>query len=39
MHRSDEWTPANLAEQLKTAFAPSLTPLERSGDIFAWDPI
>jgi NAD(P)-dependent dehydrogenase (short-subunit alcohol dehydrogenase family) len=39
MHRSDGWTPANLAEQLKTAFAPSLTPLERSGDIFAWDPI
>ena len=28
-----------LAEQLKGAFGPSLTPLERSGDVFSWDPI
>jgi NAD(P)-dependent dehydrogenase (short-subunit alcohol dehydrogenase family) len=39
MHRSDGWTPAALAEQLKPTFGPSLTPLDRSGDIFAWDPI
>lgn len=39
MHRSDGWTPATLAEQLKPTFGPSLTPLERSGDVFAWDPI
>ena len=25
--------------QLKGAFAPSFTPLERSGDVFSWDPI
>jgi NAD(P)-dependent dehydrogenase (short-subunit alcohol dehydrogenase family) len=39
MHRSDGWTPAAVAEQLKGAFGSSLTPLERSGDVFSWDPI
>ena len=39
IHRSDGWTPEKLAEQLKGAFGPSLTPLERSGDVFSWDPI
>jgi hypothetical protein len=39
MHRSGGWTPAAVAEQLKGAFGPSLTPLERSGDVFSWDPI
>ena len=39
MHRSDGWTPGKIAEQLKGAFGPSLTPLERSGEVFAWDPI
>ena len=39
MHRSDGWAPQKLAEQFKGAFGPSLTPLERSGDVFAWDPI
>jgi len=39
MHRSDGWTPEKIAEQLKGAFGPSLTPLERSGDVFSWDPI
>ncbi len=39
IHRSDGWTPEKIAEQLKGAFGPSLTPLERSGDVFAWDPI
>ncbi|HZQ11239.1 MAG TPA: SDR family NAD(P)-dependent oxidoreductase [Pseudolabrys sp.] len=39
MHRSEGWTPDKIAEQLKGAFGPSLTPLERSGDVFAWDPI
>jgi len=39
MHRSEGWTPASVAEQLKAAFGPSLTPLERSGDVFSWDPI
>ena len=39
IHRSDGWTPEKLDEQLKGAFGPSLTPLERSGDVFSWDPI
>ena len=39
MHRSDGWTPAKVSEQLKGAFGPSFTPMERSGDVFAWDPI
>jgi NAD(P)-dependent dehydrogenase (short-subunit alcohol dehydrogenase family) len=39
IHRSDGWTPEKLAEQLKGAFGPSFTPLERSGDVFSWDPI
>ena len=26
-------------EQLKGALGPSFTPLERSGDVFSWDPI
>ena len=39
LHRSDGWTPEKLAEQLKGAFAPSFTPLERSTDVFSWDPI
>jgi NAD(P)-dependent dehydrogenase (short-subunit alcohol dehydrogenase family) len=39
LHRSDGWTPDKIAEQLKDAFASSLTPLDRSGDVFSWDPI
>jgi NAD(P)-dependent dehydrogenase (short-subunit alcohol dehydrogenase family) len=39
LHRSDGWTPQKLAEQLKSAFATSFTPLERSLDVFSWDPI
>src|SRR5262250_977979 len=39
IHRSDGWTAAKLDEQLKGAFGPSLTPLERSGDVFSWDPV
>jgi len=39
LHRSDGWTPQQLDQQLKGAFGPSLTPLERSGDVFSWDPV
>jgi NAD(P)-dependent dehydrogenase (short-subunit alcohol dehydrogenase family) len=39
IHRADGWTPEKLAAQLKGAFAPSFTPLDRSGDVFSWDPI
>lgn len=39
LHRSDGWTPEAIAGQLKNAFASSLTPLDRSSDVFSWDPI
>ncbi len=39
LHRSDGWTPERLDAQLKGAFGPSLTPLDRSGDVFSWDPV
>jgi hypothetical protein len=39
LHRADGWTPEKLDQQLKGAFGPSLVPLERSGDVFAWDPV
>lgn len=39
MHRADGWTPDQIARDLRTAFASSLTPLERSEDVFNWDPV
>jgi len=39
IHRADGWTPQKLDAQLKDAFAASFTPLERSEDVFNWDPI
>jgi NAD(P)-dependent dehydrogenase (short-subunit alcohol dehydrogenase family) len=39
LHRGGGWTPEALMEQLPGAFGPSLTPLERSADVFSWDPV
>ncbi len=39
LHRGEGWSPEALAEQLPGAFGPSLTPLERSADVFSWDPV
>jgi NAD(P)-dependent dehydrogenase (short-subunit alcohol dehydrogenase family) len=39
IHRSTGWTPQALAEQLVAALGPSFYPLERSADVFSWDPI
>src|SRR5271154_400737 len=39
LHRSDGWTPEKIDTQLKGAFAASFTPLDRSGDVFSWDPV
>jgi NAD(P)-dependent dehydrogenase (short-subunit alcohol dehydrogenase family) len=39
LHRADGWTPEKLDAQLKGAFAGSFTPLDRSGDVFSWDPV
>jgi NAD(P)-dependent dehydrogenase (short-subunit alcohol dehydrogenase family) len=38
IHAPDGWTPAALDRELKGAFGAALTPLERSGDVFSWDP-
>jgi len=39
LHRSDGWTPEKIDAQLKGAFASAFTPLERSTDVFSWDPV
>jgi NAD(P)-dependent dehydrogenase (short-subunit alcohol dehydrogenase family) len=37
--RADGWTPEQIATELNPAFASLFTPLERSEDVFNWDPI
>lgn len=39
VHRSEGWTVQTIAEELLPAVKPNLTPLQVSGDVFAWDPI
>jgi NAD(P)-dependent dehydrogenase (short-subunit alcohol dehydrogenase family) len=39
IHDSDGWTIDDLAQRLGPAFGASLTPNERSGDVFSWDPL
>ena len=39
IHRSDAWTPEKIDQQIKGALGPSFTPLERSTDVFSWDPV
>jgi NAD(P)-dependent dehydrogenase (short-subunit alcohol dehydrogenase family) len=39
LHRAGGWTPEQIAAELNPAFASSFTPLERSEDVFNWDPI
>ncbi len=39
MARSEGWTPETLIEHAFPAFDNSLTPLERSPDVFCWDPV
>jgi NAD(P)-dependent dehydrogenase (short-subunit alcohol dehydrogenase family) len=39
IHRAAGWTPETLATEIKAAFSPLFTPLERSEDVFNWDPI
>ena len=38
IHRAGGWTPQLIAGEFNAAFASSLTPLERSEDVFDWDP-
>jgi NAD(P)-dependent dehydrogenase (short-subunit alcohol dehydrogenase family) len=39
MHRSEGWTPETVASDLLPAFRPSFHPLQRSADVFGWDPV
>jgi len=39
MQRSEGWTVQSIASDLLPAFRPTMTPLQRSSDIFSWDPV
>ena len=39
VHSENGWTPEWIAERALPAFKNSLTPNDRSGDVFRWDPI
>jgi len=39
VHRSEGWTPETIAEHGIPAPQASFFPLDRSGDVFSWDPI
>ena len=39
VHSDQGWTPQDIAERAYPAFKTSMTPNERSGDVFSWDPI
>lgn len=39
LHRGEGWDQQNLADQLVPALRSSFVPLERSPDVFSWDPV
>jgi len=39
IHRGEGWTPETISEQAMPAFQPNFYPLDRSQDIWPWDPI
>ena len=39
VHRSEGWSPQTIAEPAAPAMKASFTPLDRSGDVFNWDPV
>ena len=39
VQRTDGWTPRAIAEHAVPAMKSHFTPLERSGDVFSWDPV
>ena len=39
VHRGEGWTPELIAEHGMPALKASLLPLDRSPDVFSWDPI
>lgn len=39
IHRSEGWTPQSVAEHAMPALKASFVPLDRSADVFPWDPV
>jgi NAD(P)-dependent dehydrogenase (short-subunit alcohol dehydrogenase family) len=39
MHEGQGWTPESVVEHAFPAMAPSFYPLDRSQDVFSWDPV
>ncbi|BEP70653.1 MULTISPECIES: SDR family NAD(P)-dependent oxidoreductase [unclassified Variovorax] len=39
IHRSEGWTPESIAEHAMPAMRASFFPLDRSADVFSWDPV
>ena len=39
VHRSEGWTPESVASHCIPTLRSSFAPLERSGDVFTWDPV
>ena len=39
LHSASGWTPEAIAELALPALKPSFMPLDRSGDLFSWDPL
>jgi NAD(P)-dependent dehydrogenase (short-subunit alcohol dehydrogenase family) len=39
LHRGEGWTPEAIAEHALPALQSSFMPLDRSGDLFSWDPL
>lgn len=38
-HTSDGWTPESVIERVLSAFKPSMYALDRTADVFTWDPV
>jgi hypothetical protein len=38
-HTSEGWSPDSVLERVIPAFNSDFSPLERSGDVFSWDPM
>ena len=39
VHHADGWTPQQIAKQAMPALRASFVAMERSGDVFSWDPV
>jgi len=39
VHRAEGWTPESVAQHAMPALKPSFVPLDRSADVFCWDPV